>query len=397
MSKFSAKISSSIKYLDENFFFALMLFFNSLPYFLWHTHFQNYIIFPFIIYYSIKNIKKITKLDLILLAVLFLVIGYISIGEEITIVLGYISLFFIYLINSQKKIMVFYKLKNIFVFIFSISIVMYFLVIILSIKIPYEIIKPLNAAKLYDYKAYPFFVMDNLNLPFYRFYSVFDEAGVVGTIVTLFLYAAGYNFREKKNIVFLIAGIISVSFFFILSTLIFYLIINPIVYRKNTLKIILLLALLLLSVYEFTKEDPNLKFFVYDRILIDDGKLAGDNRTDYVFEMKYNKFLESDKKWFGYGRGASYRYAVDSSSYKMLIFDNGIIWAVLFLVFWIGYYIHAANRFRGAIVSLIIFILTNYQRPGTFSPFSIFLFLMLPIIIDSTQLPIKNKVNKLVK
>jgi len=367
------------KYFNVDFLAALMIFFNSYPYFFWHTHFQNYIIFPFLFYYSVRNMRILKFKELALLMILFFVLLILSINEKITIIISYVSLLFIYSIKLDKMLVVYHKLKRILVCIFCLSLLVYILAVVLSINLPYVVEEPLNVGKLYTYKAYPFLVVENLNLPFYRFSSVFDEPGVVGTITALLLYADRYNMKRKENIILLVSGLFSFSFFFILSTLVYYLLVNPFLLMGKSIKLLFIILISFSLFYQLTKDNPNIDRYLYSRFLIKDGKLNGDNRTDVNFDTAYDKFVLSDKKWFGMGKGESFKVADDVSSYKLMVYDYGFVWFAFFLLFWFGSFFCSVGDYKIRLVAMFIFLMTIYQRPGSFSPFSFFLFLLVPL------------------
>lgn len=80
---------------------------------------------------------------------------------------------------------------------------------------PYRVINALNTLKSYDYMAYAFFVMPSKTfdiLP--RFFGMYDEPGVVGTIAGAILMTRQFNFKKWINIPIFIAGILSFSLFF---------------------------------------------------------------------------------------------------------------------------------------------------------------------------------------
>ena len=77
------------------------------------------------------------------------------------------------------------------------------------------------------YYHYPFVIVEQLDYVDFenmiRFAGPYDEPGVVGTFSSFILYINGYNLRKKVNIICLISGVCSLSFFFAVVTVFFFL------------------------------------------------------------------------------------------------------------------------------------------------------------------------------
>ena len=121
---------------------------------------------------------------------------------------------------------------------------------------------------------------------------------------------------------------------------------------------------------------------VFSRLILarlemgDDGELVGDNRTHESFDVFYNKFLDSDKVWFGYG----YRYCnlvadTGGQSYKHLIVDHGIIMSIIYVMAFFYYYLSYKIKKKHLLFLLMVLFSILFQRP--FITYIVYLFLMI--------------------
>ena len=238
------------------------------------------------------------------------------------------------------------------------------MVFFFSVSIKYDLINPLNTIKIYKYVQYPFLVYYtegflNFNKLYnLRFYGMFDEPGVIGTIVTILLFADNYNLKSKQNIILVIAGIFSFSFFFIVSSLVYLFILFKNKYR-------ILVICLVLSTFIFTRDNEVVKFLVWNRFIIEDGKVKGDNRSTKRLDLVYQEFLNSDDLFWG--RGAKYtsnQKLDDASSYKLLVLNYGIIPLFIICAFFTLLAITRIVRLKYLLIYLFLVFGMIYQRTG---------------------------------
>lgn len=384
---------TDLNFYDKDFVYAILLISSLLPFWFWSDSIHNVLIFVYSIFYFItsKKYKNEWITELLLLIILF----YVSLQEtKIGMFASYVSMLTIPLLDNQKILKIYEKVVEVLSLLILLSIISNMLVHLFNIHLPYEIINSLNPGKGFNYRAYWFMVEPNLDVNFFRFYSLFDEAGANGSIMAILLYADGYNLRKKRNIIFFVNGILSLSFFFIVVTLIYYLIILPVVCRKlKKLWYVVLLIPLLYFLYDNTKDDDFIQFFVYNRMEITDNGLSGDNRTDKAFEVEYSSFLNSSSLLFGKGSGASIKKSTDSSTYKSLVYDYGLIWFVLFCLFWMSHSFFASRMLKVRLIYLAFLAMFVYQRPGVINTSFLFLFIAMPLCMKNDVKYIQDKVN----
>ena len=221
----------------------------------------------------------------------------------------------------------------------------------------------------------------------YRFTSVFTEPGVVGTFCAFFLAADGMKFKKsKKDIIFLIAGILSLSVAFYVMAIValaFKFL------RKGGVKAFS--GFILIVVLYFVFINVNFNNFalqvVQQRLTITESGLAGDNRMHEEARVVFENFLNSDLKTIlmGYGNtdattSAGISVWQMSASYKEAIFQLGFIGYGL-LILWFAVTPLVCYRSKNKYITrfmysyVIIFILSQYQRPYMKSLFLVYILL----------------------
>ena len=191
----------------------------------------------------------------------------------------------------------------------------------------------------------------------YRFSSIFDEPGVVGTLNGLLLSVIGISKNNIRSIIILLTGLISFSLAFYVI-LILYLILN------FNFKQSIAIGLIILGLGIVTGDKLN--SLIKSRLLIEDWQLAGDNRTSAVFDSYFHYFLKSGGKdlIFGKGPGSFFhiKEAEGVATYKIVIIDYGIIGVSLMLLFYLLCVFRENNSRLGWFYFLIL-LLCFYQRP----------------------------------
>lgn len=221
--------------------------------------------------------------------------------------------------------------------------------------------------------------------------AIYDEPGRVGTMCGLFLCAEKFRLKEnKKNIILLIAGMMSFS-------LAFYMIIISYFFAKSIMEtnkkgIIGLGAIIIVYVgfINIPFSNPDLQKF-QSRFLLVSGRLLGDNRTNDKYDNIMMGIFQDGFKalLWGHGTGAASAMQasnlIDGSSYMKLIYDYGF-WGFVNQIIWL--FITGLSSFtkksKVQIISIILVYIANmYQRPSMFS-FQFMLVLFGGIIIATT-------------
>lgn len=230
-----------------------------------------------------------------------------------------------------------------------------------------------------SYTVYPFLVRENtISLSvFSRFCSVFDEPGVVGTFSAILLCINRFNLKDWKNIIVLLAGIISMSMFFYALVAIYAFLFLIITKRNYILALVVCMAMG--AFYYVTKDDPYISEVMWARFEWDEDKggFIGDDRmvgdADYYFE---NKIQGTPAYWWGTDNIKEFwEYSEGSSSYKVVVASNGMVFLTLYiLVFIVLAYGYKNNR-SDLILFVLVLLLNSYQRPNIYYPIWIFLYM----------------------
>lgn len=366
----SRNISSNSKVA---YIVAVLLFFRCQPYFLWGVEDISRIIISILI--PVLSIRYIdlsgkNKQVFLLFFVSFLLVGIIR-GSDILRVFNLVLLAIIPVLNKKFATSIYGHFKSIFVFFLSISILFYCIVLISDWQ-SNNIIEPLNELKGYKYYQYPLLVIPTASSLLMRFHGLFDEPGVVGTIGGLILCIEKFSLKKWSNIIILLAGLISFSFYF------YILFAFVIIYNssgKYRLYAIFFIALLYFATYT----NSTLYNLIWYRFNInpETNTLVGMNRGEEHVKEILESNLFSTNFFFGYGYKAAEEY-MDGASIYLTMFREGVLFVVLNLF---GYIVSAYSKLKKNKGNFIVFVLiligTFYQRPALFDFVYIFLFTIM--------------------
>ena len=351
-----------------------LILINSLPiYIYWgNDHIQKVLVGVFSILLVLLNQDKVlikkNEIPLCLLTSFYIVYSSFSgvEGEATVINFAYCSLLF-FLLNNHLRLLAFDVLKKTFAIILSLSLISYICIVLHWIQPIGEITHNIRST---TYIIYPFYVLETLSYfhPLYqwglfRFNSIFDEPGYVGTLCALFLLV---DFNLKGwNKIFLIAGFLSFSFafwcLFLLTCLIKFRL------RKEYITIILFCSII---VYKFWDV---LFPTVFSRAIIEDGEMRGDNRVGASFEKAFNVFWNSNYIWLGMGNKAHQNYP-GSSTFLSIIYNYGIAGFIMYISIFASIALRKFNWENS--LFFCVYMINIYQRPYSISLIS---FLMLYI------------------
>lgn len=325
--------------------------------------------FIFVIKKRIKFLKNqffLYSLSLILLIIIPLFNGAFHISSICTI----ICLMLIYGMEINEKLYVLDKLTS-------------YLCIVISISLPawliHQYVFPLPLYSLIDFSSFK--GVDNVMMENYilfvqcqgidalRFYSMFDEPGVLGTLSAFVLYGNNYNLKDKRVLIILLGAFFTFSLAFILLSLI------GILWQcrkslKALLSYIFIISTVVYMLFFFIlAENEAFQQAVVYRItnLSDSDTLS---RNGFSFDYYYDKLVNSPLVLIGYG-GRVQNFIVDGASYKNFIFEYGILGIVGLVLAYISM-IKLKNS--DSIGCLLIFSFSFLQRPVAFSAWQILLF-----------------------
>lgn len=365
-----------------NFLFAVEAFLSINPYILWETY--NY-------YKYFDIIKKGIEILLIILiiskgkikidpksgpvclsfCIVYLYYTFNTYDHKINVELGMImkliiiSLFFTLPTENKKSVF------RIFLNIFAISLVpaiIYNLFNIIGIQIKCDYIQSTQAIKNFIEQHYKHYFGCVFRESIYysprikQLCGMYDEPGLVGTISALLLCACKFDFKRYKSlIIILIGGCMSMSLAFFMLCAIYYIYYCFSIKNKKQLNRIILVVLLFLSVIFVLRDNPVFKEKVIERFSL--SYLTNNNRVSDEFAKEFEKFLSGNNIFFGLGNGNPIFDTVDAASYKVLIYNIGII-GFLLLIGWFLYWgIVYSQKNKSSLIFALIFLISIYQRP----------------------------------
>lgn len=358
--------------------FALMILFSIPPWFVWGFSIWNVRIISILtILLSFKIITNSSiRQNYVIALFYFFAIIIMSFGG----LLGYklpthVELaMFIFILSFSKPMLIriLDKFETVISYLFLVGIFLY--IILIFVDLPSFYLEPLNPTKLGRYEVYLFLlkIQDGYFYSSFRFMSVFDEPGIVGSLLALLISYRDIKYDNFRDFVFLIAGLISFS-------LVFYivLIINIFYSKYFKWRTILFLSLFLLGAYNFVP--AFMKNVLLDRVYSDGKMTIQDNRSTSAFLFKYEQFKSGDNTavLFGMGPGSiqelSQQIDLNVSSYKTIVYQYGYFGLCFFMLFFLVSTWKLAPTQRG-FYFYMIFLLVLWQRPGAFSYFNILIF-----------------------
>lgn len=217
------------------------------------------------------------------------------------------------------------------------------------------------------------------NSDMYRFQSIFDEPGVVGTISGLILLTLNEDDSRWKKLTMVISGLLSLSTTFFVFFIMRYMV--NLSLKKATLSLISF-SISVFIVISFLPDNIMNSF----QPIIDYKLSSGNNRVSSCFSNAYQNNMPGHYI-FGIEHGATQRTGCDISSFISSIYDYGYfgftaIFCMIFLSYFSvfisthrlkGNFIKSKNAVYSFIFWLFILTLNFYQRPDYFYLFYIVL------------------------
>ncbi|MCF0039099.1 hypothetical protein [Dyadobacter fanqingshengii] len=239
-----------------------------------------------------------------------------------------------------------------------------------------------------------------------RFSSVFDEPGVVGTIIPLIMFYYRRMLSRFEFWVLIISGVLSLSLFFLIVFL-------PVIYFSSTrllstkqlaFRIAFSTVFICISYVTFvfaarsTKDDPLLSHRVYNRFEWQNDWIVGvvNNRDTRIrgFESMYQGFIDESDADLYTGRGKDYMlkvYGGSTLSYRVFVLERGIL-ILFYLAFLFAYFHPWRKYFIFSLISMLILMLVFFQRP---SLYSINYFVLVYVGLKLFEMQAQNKSEKL--
>ncbi len=340
---------------------AVILFVMTNPFFLWFAPLNTIAV---MLFYGVSlsysaPIKKKYRTGFLLLTIFYFLVA-IRYGLELSMIYT-MAVPIAFLIDKSFLCRCFDKFIKIFAVLITISLVVYVMVAILQMNLPCSHINPINSLKAEEgvyYDRYFMLLIDPAERGFLtRFYGIYDEPGVVGTICSVILVGNKFDFKKNKYLIpTFLAGFFSFSLFFyvLLIVGIFFNI------RKSNIIYVLISIPIVLYALSFI---PGVDILIYNRFLFEDGVWLGDSRSSNDYKAWFERFIYTADVWFGLGPGANLLYNKGGASYKDLIVNYGILMFIMYILSLFILIIRTKSTLRDIIVASVIIFGYVFQRP----------------------------------
>lgn len=323
----------------------------------------------------IRRINLVHLKSSVLLAICVTLYTFISLVHSykgdagLNVVLFVIMLCFCFSDNTVKLLA--FRIFKAFLLVTSVLGIIAYISYIFSLGIPFKMV-PFYDTDFYTYVDFKFSYLI-VSIVSVRLCGLFNEPGYLGTILGLVLIANGLNLKKLENIVFLLAGGMTLSLAFYILVIIGFLYNG--FHGKRTFIVLLLGSTVLALVLPKLVETFPVVEAIVERFSFEDGRWVGDNRSSNSLDNIYEQMLKSDNWAFGYGSGYT-SYFEDSgltSSYKGFFIDYGIVGALILygLLFVAAMALVRSfkelNIRKQSYFFIFCFFLNIYQRPYVIS------------------------------
>lgn len=218
-----------------------------------------------------------------------------------------------------------------------------------------------------------------------RFYSMFDEPGVVGTLAAFILYGNKYNFKkwEVKIIMIISLFTYSMAFYFLTAVGFAYQRVRKLNQILSTMMILITIAFTLNVLYRTV---PEFQTLIVERINNASDNL--DSRTNEMAKKKLESLEGTSEYFLGIGKDAMLNSGFkQGQSYELFILEKGFM-AVLILLF--CYYTFIRKKDIDSLFLLLLFFLSFLQRPFLFTAWQMLIFACCSAHIKLENLRLKN-------
>lgn len=365
---------------------AIMLFLFIPPYFMWGIMSSYYLSIPLTLLLCLlfyKKKRRFSKTDKKLILLFAITLFYYTLngllhGTNIMgviarlLVLAYIAVPFAKESFSKQ---VYSKFLSILSIVLGISLLSYIL-FFTGVISPIGVITQQEGEVLETFDVYPLLVVQR-GFDFLRFSGPFVEPGEVGTLSAILLCVQRFNFKDKRIIPIFISGLLSFSLFFYVLVIVYggiYLL----TIKKNYF-VFILFGALLVGFYLKTKDDPVLYPLIWERIEWDEQnqQFKGDTRKGADVDDYYDNFKKTPQYWTGASKeevARFWRIVGSTSSYKVVVITDGMIFLALYLLFFIFYAYHYRRSNKEFLLFVLVLLANTYQRANIYNILYLFLY-----------------------
>ena len=198
-----------------------------------------------------------------------------------------------------------------------------------------------------------------------RLCGLFNEPGYYGTISAMLLISNGCNFKDKRNIILLIAGMLTISLAFCVLV-VGYITIANISKIKKLISILFVSGILLLVLIKVGVIPESTVNTFMERFTLTNATFSGDNRSNYYLDSEFEK-LFSDTSHFAWGYGNLEKFAFKGvASYKLFMLQYGVIGSIIAMTLLFLAALKTTRMTYHTLLFIGLFFISFYQRPYAF-------------------------------
>ena len=228
---------------------------------------------------------------------------------------------------------------------------------------------------------------------YFRFYSIFDEPGYLGTITAFYLIYQDFDFKKTKNIILFLGGIFTFSLaFYILSMS--YILLK--LFKNKKIIIILTLAFALFIGFNQIKDTDIARSSILRPEFTSDDFSSSRGDLDVIrANIEFIKTQDFFPFLFGNGAG-SHLYVRQSNLNK----GEGVVNSTIFRLFYqigvlgvfylIAFIVLNVKKDSKSIYFAVAFIISLIQRPQVFEPIFVLLLAVNLKLVSDNQLQSNN-------
>lgn len=214
--------------------------------------------------------------------------------------------------------------------------------------------------------------VENSIVPKTRFYSVFDEPGLLGTLAALVLFGNRYNLRKWENFIIFLGALFTYSTAFYILTAIGVVFI----YIKSPKKILLFSAFFLIitsAAFLYLQDNEAFQQNVVYRFTENGVDGQFETRSNFYINKAVDELFKSRDFMFGLGKKElQEKKLTEGYSYKNFLLQYGIAGIIVLLLIYVT--LLRGKYTRENLSLLLIFIASFLQRPGAWTSWQMLLF-----------------------
>lgn len=225
---------------------------------------------------------------------------------------------------------------------------------------------------------YYFFIVESQTF-LHRFYSVFDEPGVLGTLAAIVLCGLRFDFSLKRTWILLAGGIATLSLAFLVLSMLGYVFFNRRIKTAlfMTASIILTATIATIWISNISPSDESATLVLFYRVL-NYSEYGVSSRTGDELNSFFATYIQSPHFIFGMGTDFFKVRAglLEGQGGKLFLIEYGMFGLALVVLIYFSILLSKPSALRMHGIMLIFVLMVSFvQRPFLMTPWQIALFM----------------------